>query len=364
MNAYLKKIYYNPEHGASFGTVDKLFKAARKDNFHFDKKSIQTWLQNQPPHTLHKQNRVKYSRTKTIVSGLNDQFQADLLSVENMAKFNRKTRFILTCIDVLSKYAWAIPLTDKKGVSVYKALEKIFQERVCNKLQSDKGTEFKCHHVQKLLKKLNIKFFSTEGDTKAAIVERFNRSLRSRMFKYMTSKNTRKYIDVLPQIMNGYNRAYHRSIKTSPNLVTRDNEIEVWKRLYYPGIDETKQKKSRGFGTQPPLRIGDYVRISKTRSQFSKPSSFPTWSHEIFKISKIINNIPITYELFDLNYSDIKGRFYREELQKVIVHNSDNYDIERVISRRGKGKNRQLYVKWMHWPESFNSWINTKDLSH
>ena len=111
-----------------------------------------------------------------------------------MKSYNKGYRYLLTVVDVFSKYAWVRPLKDKTGGAVVKAFRSIFDEgRKPLRLQTDDGKEFYNKVVQELLRKSNVHHFSTSGDAKASVVERFNRTLKSRMYRYFTAKNTLRY---------------------------------------------------------------------------------------------------------------------------------------------------------------------------
>jgi hypothetical protein len=126
---------------------------------------------------------------------------------------------------------------------------------------SDKGTEFTNRKFQALLKKEGIRFFTTQNETKASIVERFNRTLKGKMWKYFTANNTLKYMDILQKLVKSYNHSRHRSIGMRPVDVNETNESIVWQKLY-------------GEEPEKPVRfkfdIGDQVRINKTRRTFKK----------------------------------------------------------------------------------------------
>ena len=104
----------------------------------------------------------------------------------------------------------------------------------------------------------------------------------------------------------------------------------------------------------PKLKIGDQVRISKHKNIFAK-GYMPNWSEEIFIISKIKNTVPWTYVINDLNGEESIGTFYEKELQKT---NQKEFRIEKVLKKKGD----KLYVKWKGCDNSFNSWIDKKDL--
>ena len=199
----MNEVYYDVNNPASFGGVRKL---ARQ----FGTKTATDWLKTQDAYTLHKPLRKKFPRRKTFAKGINDLFQADLVDMQNVARYNDSYRYILTCIDVFSKRAFAVPLRDKRGPTLAAAFEKIFAEAVPNMLQTDRGTEFLNSQVQDLFKKFNIHhYWSFNDDIKCAVVERFNRTLKTRMFRYFTARHTNRWIDVLQSFIKAYNNSYH-----------------------------------------------------------------------------------------------------------------------------------------------------------
>ena len=113
-------------------------------------------------------------------------------------------------------------------------------------LQTDDWKEFYNKTFQALMKQHGIHHFSTSGDTKASVVEQFNHTLKQRLYRYFTLKNTLKFVPILQDLLRGYNRSYHRSIKMAPNQVTLANSTELWETLY------GKESKSRN----PPSKLG------------------------------------------------------------------------------------------------------------
>jgi len=180
-------------------------------------------------------------------------------------------------------------------------------------VQSDKGTEFLNSTFQSMLRRHNIKFYTSENeDIKAAVVERFNRTLKTKMYRYFTAKNTRRYIDVLPDLLHSYNHTYHRSIGMAPVEVDANNEDVVRARLY------PLQPKSYRWR----YGVGDMVRITMQRQPFRK-GYLGRWSQEIFQIDERLPTVPVTYRLKDLAGDSIKGRFYEPEIQKVIKRDDE-----------------------------------------
>ena len=184
------------------------------------------------------------------------------MDISSLARFNKGYKFLLTCIDVFSKFAWVVPLKNKTGESLVNGFQSILDlGRSSEKLQTDKG-QFLNRNFQKFLKENNIHFFTTNSELKASVVERFNRTLKTRMWKYFIAKNNRVYIDNLQDIVHGYNNSYHRSIGRAPASVSLLSVGQVRRKLY--GNSWTKPGRKFKFN------LGDQVRISKSRRTFQE----------------------------------------------------------------------------------------------
>ena len=200
-----------------------------------------------------------------------------------------------------SKYAFVIPLKDKKGISIVNAFNKIIKQsnRKPNKIWVDQGGEFYNNVFKKWLSDNNIIIYSTYNEGKSVVAERFIRTLKSKLYKHMTAIGKKVYYDVLDDVVNKYNNTKHSTIKMKPIDVGDNN-----KRVY---IDEHNEKDSR-------FKVGDRVRISKFKNIFAKGYT-PNWSSEIFIVDKVNNTVPYTYNLKDINDEEIIGSFYDKELQ-------------------------------------------------
>ena len=168
----------------------------------------------------------------------------------------------------------------------------------------------------------------------------------------MNSKQTYEYINVLQSLVNGYNNSYHRSIRTKPSLVNKENETFIWQLLY--GIPSLNREI-------PAFKKGDLVRIPFTRDTFDRGYT-QNFSDEIFKVIQIIRRDPIVYKISDLNGEEIKGTFYKEELQRVHKDEDSQYHIEKILKKRRKNGKMQYFVKWLGYQREFNSWIDAEDL--
>ena len=211
-------------------------------------------------------------------------------------------------------------------------------------LQSDKGSEFLNSAFQTYLKANDISFYTSENDDiKCALVERYNRTLKTRMWRYFTSSNSLRYMDVLPDLVKSYNDTIHGSIKTVPSRVTLHNEPDLRRKLYPPAVK-----------SKPKLHVGDSVRISETRRVFKK-GYLPSWTRELFKVVNVFPTNPPTYCIADYSGEAIRGKFYAEELQ--VVKENDVFKVEKVIKTRKRHGKVEYLVRWLGYPPKFDSWV-------
>ena len=234
MDEYLTQLYYNPKRSGSFGGVERLYNDVKKEGkYDISRAQLKKWLMKQDTYTLHKQARRHYKRNRVIVGGIDELWQMDLADMQAHAKENDGYRYLLVCIDVFSKYVWVIPLKNKTGPALVTAFKEILESgRKPQKIQTDEGTEFFNKHFKDLMKSEEIQLYNTYNETKASVVERVIRTLKTRMWRYFTAKRTRRYIDVLQDLVDSYNKSKHRSIQKKPINVTQKNEREVWHTLY------------------------------------------------------------------------------------------------------------------------------------
>lgn len=214
---------------------------------------------------------------------------------------------MLTVIDCFSKFGWAILLKDKTGNKTKIAFEKIFEnfKRIPEKVQSDKGKEFYNSDVKDLFNSKNIIHFSTFNKvTKACVVERFNRTLKEKMWKYFTLNNTNKYIDILEDLLKNYNNSKHRSIKMTPVEASKIENTELVFNNLYPWNKIIERPN-------PDFKVGDKVRIPIKWLTFKKGYT-KNWDNIIYEISKVHFTNPYTYKL-----KGFQKFFYKEELNLV-----------------------------------------------
>lgn len=294
---------------------------------------------------LHRPARRNYPRRRVTLKGLNDLYQADLVEMQPHAKINKGYRYILTMINCLSKLAFAIPLQDKTGIVVARALEPILSKYKMKNFHTDQGTEWFNKHVNALMKKYKINHYHTFSELKASIVERLNRTLKTKMYKLFTARGSYEWVSILPEIVKSYNNTKHRTIGMKPKDVKQKHVKSILKRVNK--INKSKRK--------PKYQLGDVVRISKNKRMFKK-GYLPNWTNEVFKIYAIKPTRPVTYILQDERGEVLKGGFYTEEINKSKTGNV--YLVEKVLRRKGS----KVLVRWKGYDKSYDSWIDSADL--
>ena len=341
----LSNAYVDPSQPGSLGGVAKFAKAHG-----LTQSKARQVLETMLSYTLHKPRRRQFPTLPVIVFKVDQQWVMDLMDVQKLAKWNKGHRYILTVVDVLSKYAWAIPIKNKTGAVMVQALQMLWKQaspRQPQRVQSDDGTEFMNAKVQAFFKQPQVDHLSTQGDTKAALAEVLIKTLKTKLYRYFTAANTLTYLKALPLIVEQYNQTVHSSIQEKPVHVTPDNQYLIWKRLY------KKQLRKRA---RPKLRVGDKVQLNEKQRVFDK-GYLPGWTEEVFLVQGIASTRPVvTYTLTEWNETPIKGTFYEQDVQKVVLPDEALFRVEKVLKRKGN----QVFVAWKGWPKEYNSW--KKDL--
>ena len=295
---------------------------------------------------LHKPARKIFKRRRVIIKGLDDLWQADLVEMIGYSKVNKGYKYLETIIDTFSKFAWAIPIRQKTAAEVANSLKYVFnQGRIPKNLQTDDGKEFFNSTFKKLMLQHNINHYSTYSSLKASIVERFNRTLKNKMWVEFSFRGSYRWTDILSNLLDTYNKTTHRTIKMRPCDINRSNEKFLLSTVY----NHIK------IAHKPKYKIGDSVRINKYKHVFSKGYT-PNWTTEIFTVKQIKYTNPTTYLLADYQGNPIKDGFYELELLKTAYPNV--YLVEKILRKSGT----KVFVKWLGFSNDHNTWINKNDV--
>ena len=357
LNQLLYDLYYTPSSTVAFSSPLKLYSEAKKRDGRITLQNVKDFLQTQFTYTLHKQSKSKFKRNKIFVPKENHQWEVDLVDMRKQSRSNNKIQYLLNFVDCFSRRAIVIPLKDKSGQTVFEEFKKLFKGNHPTYLRSDKGSEFITKDLKDLFKEFNIgHFYSNNPRIKCAIVERFNKTLKGKLFKLFTARGSHKYIDVLQDLVDGYNNSFHRSIGMAPNAVNEKTRKRVFKKLYgftterkYLSAQQKKFKRPK-----PKLKEGQHVRVKYDDPNAFVRGYYPSWQDKIYTIQKVIkgNEQP----LFKID-SDKKRRYYASELQKVLP---DAFRVNKVISR--DKKNNRALVSFVGYDNTYNEWISMSDL--
>jgi hypothetical protein len=352
----LHSLYFSPEQPASFSSYSKLSKAVKATGSRIKESAIREWLKQQPVQTLHAPARKRYPRAPIVVRGIDDQWEMDLVEMIPLSHFNNGNKYILTCIDVLSKYAWAKALKNKSANEVVRAFNCILRnaQRKPRTIRTDRGKEFLNSSFRNLCADKGILSFTTNSEQKAAVIERWNRTLKSKMWRYFYASSTLKWVDVLPKLVKSYNQTYHRSIAMPPMQVNKQNETQVWMTLYNGRTPETVQRLRA-----PKFCVGQSVRISNSPRLFRKGYK-SNWSEEVFTVlERAAKHYPYMYKISGMKGDEIQGLFHEFELQAV-PDSQKLWVIEKVLKTEKRGGVMRYKVKWAGYDSV--GWINETDL--
>lgn len=352
MNKEFADVYYDALNPGSFATVEKLRQQVReKFGKPIRKTDLKKWTSGEYTYTIHKKVVRKFKRRKTISKGIGHQFQADLIQFDMLSRQNSNFNFILICIDVFTRKVYAEPIKRKTGVLVAEAMDKIFTKSkiLPKRLQVDFGPEFYNRHFESLMKKYNVKMFSVHSSTKASLIERAILTLKRRLFKWMTHNGTKRFLEILPQIIHSYNHTRHKSTGLRPVDITKKNEKEVWIRQY---ADQFPLKVNFKF------KVGQRVRLVKDKKLFEK-SYLPGWSSAIYTIVSRRATSPVTYQLKNAEGQTLNRAVYEQQIQLISEPEDNLLAIDVIKSRSLANGQMEHFIHYSGWPKYFDRWISS-----
>ena len=244
---------------------------------------------------------TKFRRERIIPLYKDETWSADLIDKSSLSKYNNNYKFILTVIDIFTKYAWAIPLKNKSGLSITNGFKIVLNEhRKPEKLWLGRASEFYNKTFKSFLKEYGIELYSTYSDLKALFIERFNRTLLHIINKTMFINGDGNWVNILYDAVIRYNNNIHSTINMTP-VDASDNP------------DKVRYIISTSTKIEPKFKVGDYVRNADKRNIFSKGYT-SNWNRELFKVNEVLKTQPPTYKIEDINGEIIEGKYYEQEL--------------------------------------------------
>jgi hypothetical protein len=358
INKYLHKIYYNAaKSAAAFTGTQALWRFIKNDQnkpVDISYKEMLQWLGTQDAHNVFKNPVKRFPTEKIIVEYPDQMWDCDIMVMES-APGNKLFRYVFCCIDIFSRYLWTVLMKTKNSKECSEAIAGIISKhgRSCDVMRTDNGREFTGAPFQNVLKENAIRHQIAYGAHKANYVERVQRTIQNRLYKYLYENNTGKYIDVIDDIVKAYNATPHSATGIAPVKVNESNYEKIYEDVYIPLLNKRASIK--------PLytfNIGDLVRISMTKEPFSRGYK-QKFTEELFRIKNKIPSDPPRYRLEDLLGEDIKGSFYAQDLQKFHLKDTSevSFKIERILGERKVGGRKYKLIKWRGYSDKFNSLI-------
>jgi len=319
---------------------------------------------------IHKPIRKVKNRRRVRVSAKDETWSMDLVDMSEWKKDNDGEKYMLTVVDVFSRFAFARPMLTKSANDTFAAFIDIVDSsgRRPQKIWVDQGTEFYNSTFKKWMKvngktamvegkpvTTPVVMYSTFGESKSVIVERFNKTLKTKMWHYFTEANTRRWVDELPRLISWYNKRVHSTLGMSPWEASKVKNKEKVYKIHNPVHSESSES---GIKRKAHYSIGDVVRISRIKGIFEK-GYLPNFSREVFTVVEVqvpfSLDEPITYKLRDRFGEVLQGSFYDAELGPVKY--PDVLLVEKVLKEKKVGGEKHLLVKWLGYSEKMNTWI-------
>lgn len=358
----LAKLYKTEGHPIAFsspGTIYKYFGGRLSKDF------ITKALEEVDSYTLHRE----YKRPKVFnpyyTYVRRQRFQADLITIANLAADNDGVKYLNLVIDTFSRKVWLMPQKDKTGKTTSTKLEawlKSIEDDSSSRkrLLTDNGLEYRNSNCKKVFSKYNVTHDTTLNIVKASIAERANKSIQVLIYKYLTDTGSTRYMDALAGLVKTYNTRPHRSLDNhSPNFADeKENEMTIRELAMRRYAD-----RGRAWKKKTRLAVGDRVRV-KTYGvgiNTARRAYLQQFKGELFTVQTLELNMAVPmYTIRSMDTEEeIEGGFYANELQRV---RGDTFKIEKVIRQRGKGDNVEYLVKWQHFGPRWNSWVKKADM--
>ena len=307
----------------------------------------------------------RYPRRKMIVHGYGNLWQADLAEMPHDGDF----RYFLLCIDIFSRKIFCRPLKSKTSLEVRNAFEEIFEEAhsVCNKLETDQGTEFKGN--KKYFKEKKFFFRFKTGLNKASFAEHAIYLVKRRLYRILRSLLKDNWAFYLSQVVKNLNNTPNSAIgNLKPSEINShldDEKIDKIKGVpQYPTLNELIGNETSYSKNKKNIQLGDYVYADFPSKLFDK--SFDTQRGQLYIVDRVLaGEKPEIYYLKDLLGAKVPGTFYGPQLHKTSPpKKGEFFKIEKILKTK-KVKGKVLYlVKYLFYPDKFNSWILKTKISY
>ena len=370
----LDRIYKDPANPGGFSSQKKLLRNARLLRDDITLGDVKEYLTHQSSFTRHGNVPKKFIKRRVFIKeGPGFLLSGDLADMSaHSTKDNDNVRYLMFLIDCYSRKLWVFPLINKKGSSIAEMLDG-FLKSIKYKYSLfwvDMGKEFYNSHTQKICKKHGLKMYSVfNRRQKACYAERSILTIKTKLYKIMTQRNTNRYIDFLQDVVDAYNKSQHRGLLWHyPNEIhamTDKNEIQSFAEKQYKqklanyGADINRKNSKINFSQRHILPANTYVRLLLNSAESTFVKSYkPIYSEEIFIVDSVRNSTPVLYTLKDYHQEAISGVVYRSEIKETSL--PEKYLVESILkTKKCPQTNKKLYfVKYLGWPIKFAGWVS------
>lgn len=361
INRDLSRVYFDPSNPGSYGGKEKLYRQVK--DLGYSREDIEDWLTSQDVYTVYHKLTRNFERPRVVVPIENYQWDLDTCNMTAYSPENKKFSYFLVAIDIFTRYAYTVPLLTLTSGEVIEALRGIFEKSKPQRCRTDMGSEFCSKEAEQFFKDESIIHFTSKTETKANFAERLIRTLKTMITRHMYQYQDEKWLHVLEEITDNYNHSFHTSIRMSPIQAQTSDPFTVWNNQYGKIRKFIKQPKTMQIIDEDfKFEIGDKVRIAKFKKAFERAYD-QKFSDEIFTVTsrEKRQGIPV-YFLESWDKDPVIGLFYENELQKVRIDKSTVYKVEKILKQQTKNKKRGYLVKWLGWPDKYNSFVTTKQM--
>ncbi|KAH7714306.1 hypothetical protein AAVH_18325 [Aphelenchoides avenae] len=351
-------VYYSLDSPACFAGVDAVFAEAQRQAPAITRDDVRAWLAAQRTYTLYRPLKRRFKRLRTVPTGLNTDWQADLNVLTKLKDDNDGYRYLLVCVDVLSRKMFAEPVLKKDAAHMRAAFDAIFERAGTRpwRLYTDSGTEFESAAMRRYFDSKDIlKYHSSpQRALHAAVAERANRTIKDRLYKYFSEYNTRRWTNAIQHIVDAINRSVCRVTRMRPVDVTEQNAPRLRAAVYGdPFAREQRPPRAR-----PRFTVGDHVRVQENKLAFAK--FLNTFTDKIFIVTAVERKQDLyVYRLNDGLGRELPGRFYEHDLVKTVPPPQTTTRVATIIGQpRVRDGRRQVRVRWVGHEPEFDEWID------
>ncbi len=356
---YLKNLYTNEKSSVAFSSPEKVLRKIKEDGkfTNIGINRLRRFMGMFDSYTLNRHRHKDRRQFRRYgLQRMNHTLELDLFTIQRYAKYNDNHYWILAAIDVFSKYGYLIALKDKTAKSVYEAVKTILESLnyKINTIHSDLGKEFKNALLSQFLLEKGIRQTFAKMSGHCHVVERFIKSIKMILKAYRLEKNTDRFIDNLPNLIELYNNRYHRSIGMSPSSVNEYNELFISDNLFNNWTERSPK--------QYKFQIGERVRIATDKTVFDKHDF--NFSVEILKILTRERRDDIN--IYEISSCDdpVIGFFQESELVSVTKDENAPYEVDKFLAEKRMNNDIYVYVSFKNYPNNkhCNEWIRKRDI--